>query len=42
VIDNGKITKYIGARYHIKDDAFAQKLYHRQLEVLGLLVPAEV
>jgi PAS domain S-box-containing protein len=42
IIENGKIVKYIGARYHIKDDAHAQRLFLRQLNSLGLLSPAVV
>lgn len=34
--DNGNIVKYIGARYHITDDAMAQKLYDEQMKRLGL------
>lgn len=36
VIQDGKITKYIGARYHIKDDEMAERLYTRQLIQLGI------
>lgn len=42
VIENGKIVKYIGARYHIKDDTDAQRLFLKQLNTLGLLSPAVV
>lgn len=42
VIENGKIVKYIGARYHIKDDTHAQRLFLRQLNTMGLLSPAVV
>ncbi len=34
--ENGKITKYIGARYHILDDEIAIKLYNAQALQLGL------
>jgi PAS domain S-box-containing protein len=34
--DAGKIVKYIGARYHITDDALALGLYNRQAEALKL------
>lgn len=33
---NGKILKYIGARYHITDDDIAVELYNRQAEKLGV------
>jgi PAS domain S-box-containing protein len=42
VIENGKVVKYIGARYHIKDDTHAQRLFLRQLNAMGLLSPAVV
>lgn len=32
VFEDGRIVKYIGARYHIRDGAHAEKLYERQLE----------
>jgi PAS domain S-box-containing protein len=32
----GKLVKYIGARYHITNDRLAEALYQRQLETLGL------
>jgi PAS domain S-box-containing protein len=34
--EDGKITKYIGARYHITDEAMAVELYNRQARKLGL------
>lgn len=34
--ENGKVRKYIGARYHITDDSIATMLYNRQAERLGL------
>lgn len=37
VIEDGKIVKYIGARYHIKDDDVAEKLFFRQMRRMGLL-----
>ncbi|HEY9006070.1 MAG TPA: PAS domain-containing protein [Ohtaekwangia sp.] len=37
VMENGTIVKYIGARYHIKDEALAVKLYEEQMERLGIL-----
>jgi PAS domain S-box-containing protein len=40
VVENGKIVKYIGARYYLKDDTHAQRLFFRQLEALGLLSQA--
>lgn len=33
---NGKILKYIGARYHITDDDIAVQLYNKQAEKLGV------
>ena len=37
VKDNaGKIIKYIGARYHIEDDAIALALYNAQAKALGM------
>ncbi len=32
----GKIVKYVGARYHIKDDEFALAMYNEQAKTLGL------
>lgn len=37
IMEEGKIVKYIGARYHIEDDEIAETLYARQLEMLGLM-----
>jgi PAS domain S-box-containing protein len=37
VIEDGKIVKYIGARYHIKDDDVAEKLFFRQMRRMGLI-----
>lgn len=31
VIENGKIVRYIGARYHIQDEELAQRMYDEQL-----------
>lgn len=42
IFENGKIVKYIGARYHIEDEAFAQKAFEDQLERLGLVEVVEV
>ncbi|MBT1703909.1 PAS domain-containing protein [Chryseosolibacter indicus] len=36
VFQDGKIIKYIGARYHIIDDMLAEKLYEKQLIALGI------
>ena len=36
VNDEGKITKYIGARYHISDDSCAERLYNKQALMLNL------
>ncbi|HLT74987.1 MAG TPA: PAS domain-containing protein, partial [Ohtaekwangia sp.] len=33
---DGKITKYIGARYHIQDDAYALAMYNAQAKAFGL------
>jgi PAS domain S-box-containing protein len=35
VFEVNKIVKYIGARYHIENDAMARKLYQQQLENIG-------
>ena len=35
--EDGKIAKYIGARYHITDDKIAEELYRRQAEKMNLL-----
>jgi PAS domain S-box-containing protein len=35
---NGEIVKYIGARYHIKDEKWAQQKYEEQMKKLGLPV----
>jgi PAS domain S-box-containing protein len=32
---NGNIFKYIGARYHIVDEVFAQKMYDEQMKKIG-------
>jgi PAS domain S-box-containing protein len=42
VVENGKIIKYIGARYHIKDEAMAERLFQQQLLKLGLSEREEV
>ncbi|MBO9698963.1 MAG: PAS domain-containing protein [Sporocytophaga sp.] len=34
--ENGNIKKYVGARYHITSDAFAEKMYNLQAQRLGL------
>lgn len=34
--DDGKIVKYIGARYHITNDSVAEFMYNEQAERLGL------
>ena len=34
--DKGKIVKYIGARYHLTDEAYALKKYNEQMQKLGL------
>lgn len=34
--DEGKIVKYIGARYHIIDDEIAEHMYNEQTQRLGL------
>ena len=34
--ENGKISKYVGARYHITNDAMALELYNRQAGKLNL------
>lgn len=34
--ENGRIYKYIGARYHILDDSMAEGMYNQQAEKLGL------
>lgn len=36
VNDEGKIIKYIGARYHITDDGCAERLYNKQALMLNL------
>jgi PAS domain S-box-containing protein len=36
IIENGKIVKYIGARYHIQDEAIARKLYDEQVKKLQI------
>jgi methyl-accepting chemotaxis protein len=36
IFREGKIIKYIGARYHITNEEVAQHLYDRQMERLGL------
>jgi PAS domain S-box-containing protein len=48
IIESGKIVKYIGARYHLKDEAIAQKLYDEQMKKLqrpaqgGPVAPSEL
>lgn len=37
IIENGRIIKYIGARYHIEDETMAEGLFERQLMALGLI-----
>ena len=37
IVENGKIVKYIGARYHIQDAVLAQKLFDEQNERMELL-----
>jgi len=34
--NEGKIYKYVGARYHITNEAIAEELYHNQMKSLGL------
>ena len=34
--ENGTVYKYIGARYHIKEDYLAESLYEAQAKRLGL------
>ncbi|GAL84776.1 putative periplasmic ligand-binding sensor domain protein [Sporocytophaga myxococcoides] len=34
--ENGNLKKYIGARYHITSDEFAEKMYNLQAQRLGL------
>ena len=36
IFEDGKIVKYIGARYHITNEDIAQHLYDQQMERLGL------
>lgn len=38
IFQNGKIVKYIGARYHIKDTAMAERLFEQQLDTMDLSV----
>ncbi|GAL85512.1 pas sensor protein [Sporocytophaga myxococcoides] len=33
--EDGNIVKYIGARYHIEDEKFAEYMYNKQASVLG-------
>ncbi|HEY9049801.1 MAG TPA: PAS domain-containing protein [Ohtaekwangia sp.] len=42
ILDHGVPVKYIGARYHIKDEALALKLYEQQLERLGIVESVEM
>lgn len=35
---DGKITKYVGARYHLRDEERAQSLYNEQCSALGLRI----
>jgi len=35
--ENGNVSKYIGARYHITDDKIAEYLYQQQMEKMNLL-----
>jgi PAS domain S-box-containing protein len=34
IFQNGKVIKYIGARYHIEDETIAEKMFARQMEKL--------
>lgn len=34
--ENGQVTKYIGARYHITDDGVAEELFNRQIKKMNL------
>ncbi|HEY0770057.1 MAG TPA: PAS domain-containing protein, partial [Sphingobacteriaceae bacterium] len=36
IFENGKVIKYIGARYHITDEEIAEHLFERQMEILQL------
>jgi PAS domain S-box-containing protein len=36
ILENGKVVKYIGARYHITDDAIAEKLFELQMEQMQI------
>lgn len=36
ILENGRVVKYIGARYHLEDEAVAQQLYEDQLRRLGI------